>query len=229
MARPSPSPVAISTATPAATPDILSESGAARPTEPTELVERVNSRPPRLALPAPAVTLPAAGPSPAALAGAGQERRDPAPPDRIVAPTIRLDSRIIPVGWKQVTNADGSQTEEWEVASYAVSWHKTSAKLGEVGNTVLTGHNNIEGEVFRHLEHLNVGDAITLYAGDRAHQYKVTDRFIVREKDVPYEQRLENGKWIGPFPDERVTLLSCWPYTGNTHRIFIIAKPVTGG
>jgi sortase A len=57
----------------------------------------------------------------------------------------------------------------------------------------------------------------------------VTDNFIVQEKGVPYEQRLNNAKWIGPFPEERVTLMSCWPYTGDTHHIFIIAKPTGKG
>jgi LPXTG-site transpeptidase (sortase) family protein len=153
----------------------------------------------------------------------------PAPPERIVAPSIGLDSKIVPVGWHEVTNPDGSKTEEWDVASYAVSWHKTSAKLGQVGNTVLTCHNNIEGEVFRHLEDFHIGDPITIYAGQRALKYVVTDKFIVQETGVPYAQRLENAKWIGPFRDERITLISCWPYTGNSHRIFIIAKPVKAG
>jgi sortase A len=90
---------------------------------------------------------------------------------------------------------------------------------------VLAGHNNKEGEVFRYLEDLQLGDPITLYAGGRPFQYRVADKFIVQETDAPYEQRLENARWIGAFPDERLTLISCWPYSGSTHRIFIIAKP----
>jgi sortase A len=146
-------------------------------------------------------------------------------PDRIVAPEIGLDSKIIPVGWREVTNPDGSKSAEWNVASYAVSWNQTSAQLGAVGNTVLTGHNNIEGEVFRYLENLKIGDPITVYSGQQAFRYAVADKFIVQEVGVPYSQRLENAKWIGPSPDERLTLMSCWPYTGDSHRIFIIAKP----
>jgi hypothetical protein len=86
-----------------------------------------------------------------------------------------------------------------------------------------------QGEVFRHLEHFKIGDPITIYAGQRASIYTATDKFVVQEKGVPYAQRLENAKWIASFPDERVTLMSCWPYTGNTHRIFIIAKPARAG
>jgi sortase A len=42
---------------------------------------------------------------------------------------------------------------------------------------------------------------------------------------VSEEKRLENARWIGPFPDERLTLVTCWPYTNNTHRVIVIAKP----
>lgn len=174
---------------------------------------------PATATPVPATSTlvpPTATPAPAPQTGA---------PDRIVAKEIGLESKIIPVGWRTITNADGSESAEWIVADYAVSWHKTSAKLGEPGNTVLTGHNNIVGQVFRHLEDFKLGDAVTIYSGQQAFQYTVADKFIVQEVGVSYKQRLDNAKWIDKFPDERVTLMSCWPYTGDTHRIFIILKP----
>jgi sortase A len=53
----------------------------------------------------------------------------------------------------------------------------------------------------------------------------VESRFVVRDKGEPEEKRLENARWIGPFPDERLTLVTCWPYTNNTHRVIVIAKP----
>ncbi|PKO21803.1 MAG: hypothetical protein CVU38_12900, partial [Chloroflexi bacterium HGW-Chloroflexi-1] len=53
---------------------------------------------------------------------------------------------------------------EWDVASYAAGWHKNSARPGEIGNVVLSGHHNIEGEVFRYVVDLEPGDKITLYA-----------------------------------------------------------------
>ena len=223
-------PAAERTATPAAAPDALSRSGASRPAQPTEAAERLISRGVVAAPPATGTLAPATPSSPAAAAPvASDDATGPQPPDRIVAPTIKLESRIVPVGWRTVSNADGSTSEEWVVASYAVSWHKTSARPGQQGNVVLTGHNNIEGEVFRHLGAFNLGDPITLYAGGRVLKYKVVDKFIVKEQGVPYEQRLANAQWIGPFADERLTLVSCWPYTGSSHRIFIIAKPDKSG
>ncbi len=149
-------------------------------------------------------------------------------PYRIVAPAIGLDARVVPTGWHEVRNADGSTTSEWDVPSYAAGWLINSAHAGEVGNMVLSGHHNIEGQVFRYVVNLKVGDQITVYAGNRAFSYTVTQTMILPEKYVPYEQRLENAKWIGRFPDERLTLITCWPYTNNTHRVIVVAKPTLG-
>ena len=146
------------------------------------------------------------------------------PPTRIVAPAIDLDAKVIPVGWKQVIQ-DGKPVSVWEVAEYAAGWHENTSLPGNGGNIVLSGHHNIKGEVFRYIVDLEPGDTITLYADNRPYTYTVESRFVVRDKGMPEEQRRENGRWIGPFPDERVTLVTCWPYTDNTHRVIVIAKP----
>lgn len=146
------------------------------------------------------------------------------PPTRIVAPTINLDAKVIPIGWKQVIQ-DGKPVSVWEVADYAAGWHENSALLGGGGNIVLSGHHNIKGEVFRYVVDLQPGDTITLYADERPYTYTVESRFVVLDKGVPEEKRRENARWIGPFPDERLTLVTCWPYTNNTHRVIVIAKP----
>ena len=43
---------------------------------------------------------------------------------------------------------------------FAVGWHEHSAPLGVIGNTVLSGHHNAYGEVFKGLVDLEVGDTI---------------------------------------------------------------------
>jgi len=146
------------------------------------------------------------------------------PPTRIVAPAINLDAKVIPVGWKQIIQ-DGKPVSVWEVADYAAGWHQNSALPGGGGNIVLSGHHNIKGEVFRYVVDLEPGDTITLFADGRPYTYTVESRFVVRDKGEPEEKRLENARWIGPFPDERLTLVTCWPYTNNTHRVIVIAKP----
>ena len=148
------------------------------------------------------------------------------PPTRIVAPAIGLDAEIVPVGWKLVTQK-GKRVSVWEVADFAAGWHQNSASPGEGGNVVISGHHNIKGEVFRYLVDLNPGDVITLYADGQPLDYSVESRFMVRDKGVPEEQRRENARWIGSFLDERLTLVTCWPYTNNTHRVIVIARPVS--
>lgn len=147
-----------------------------------------------------------------------------APPDRIVAPAIGLDAPVVPVGWKTVEE-NGQTITEWEVADYAAGWHKTSAYPGHVGNTVISGHHNIRGEVFRYVVNLEPGDIVDLYVGQTAYRYVVTEKYILKEKGMPPEVRRENARWIAPTNDERLTLVTCWPYTNNTHRVVVVAKP----
>jgi sortase A len=143
---------------------------------------------------------------------------------RIVAESIELDSEVIKVGWQTVIQ-NGVQANVWAVADYAAGWHENSTLPGQGGNVVLSGHHNINGEVFRYIVDLEPGAIITLYDGDEAYNYAVEDKFIVKDKDEPEAVRRENAKWIGPFNEERLTLVTCWPYTNNTHRVIVIAKP----
>lgn len=156
---------------------------------------------------------------------AGSEAGAVSPPTRIVADSINLDAKVIEVGWQQIIR-DGVPTNVWVVADYAAGWHKNSALPGQGGNIVLSGHHNINGEVFRYLVDLEVGDIISLYVGDQRYDYAVNDKFIVKDRDEPEAVRRANARWIGPFNEERLTLITCWPYTTNTHRLIVIAKPV---
>jgi LPXTG-site transpeptidase (sortase) family protein len=153
------------------------------------------------------------------------EESIPSPITRIVVESISLDAPVIGVGW--ITQVISSvPTNIWSVADYAAGWHSNSALPGQGGNIVLSGHHNIKGEVFRYTIDMNVGDIVTLYLGDQAFKYAVVDKFIVKDKGQPDAVRRENAKWIGPFDEERLTLVTCWPYTNNTHRAIVIAKPV---
>jgi len=147
-----------------------------------------------------------------------------APPEHIRSQAIDLDMEVVPVGWKQVVR-DGKTVSMWEVGSYVASWHRTSAMPGQVGNMVITGHNNIEGSVFGRLPELREGDQVVVEASGRPYTYTVESMFVVREKDATPEQRAWNGQWIGAFPDERLTLVTCYPPDGNSHRLIVIAKP----
>ncbi|MEM7342663.1 MAG: sortase [Chloroflexota bacterium] len=150
---------------------------------------------------------------------------NPERPSRIVAESIELDTSVIDVGWVQVVE-DNTKTNVWQVAEFAAGWHRNSKAPGEGGNIVLSGHHNVKGQVFRYTVDLEVGDIISLYVGDTLYEYAVHDKFIIKDKGEPESVRRDNAKWIGPFNEERVTLVTCWPFNSNTHRVIVIAKPV---
>ena len=207
--RVSPTPEVTVTPEPSPTPTVV------EPTvEPTAEALSLESNPLVVEEPAGAEAVPAS-PNDAAAS----------PITRIVAETIGLDAPVIGVGWV-TEDRGGVPTNIWSVADYAAGWHKNTALPGQGGNIVLSGHHNIKGEVFRYTIDLNVGDIITIYLGDQPYKYAVVDKFIVKDKGEPDAIRRENAKWIGPFNEERLTLVTCWPYTNNTHRAIVIARPV---
>lgn len=148
------------------------------------------------------------------------------PPDRIVIPSINLDAPVVPIGW-HIEEQGGQKISVWDSPDYAAGWHKTSAYPATSGNVVLNGHNNIRGEVFRYLIDLEPEAPILLYAGDAIYHYAVYEKHILKERGESAKVRYQNAQWIAPTEDERLTLVTCWPYTSNTHRLIIVAKPYT--
>jgi sortase A len=49
---------------------------------------------------------------------------------------------------------------------------------------------------------------------------------ILPERFESSEVRLQNARWIQHSEDERLTLISCWPYESNTHRVIVVAFPI---
>lgn len=115
----------------------------------------------------------------------------------------------------------------WEVADYAAGHHWGAANPGEGGNIVLTGHNNWRGEVFRALEFLHLGNTLTLQTADGGTwRYRVTQLQKLPEKNVSWSTRMEHAEVMLPTPNERLTLITCWPYTTYTHRLVVFATPI---
>jgi sortase A len=151
------------------------------------------------------------------------------PPAHIVIPSIGLDQPIVEVS-AQVQTVDGQQVLVWAVADYAVSHNDTSADPGQGGNIVLTGHDDWHGEVFRDLHTIQEGAEITVSTEDGAiHRYAVDQILYRKEVGVPLSERLKTGELIGPTANERLTLVTCWPYGVDDHRLIVIARPVGSG
>lgn len=144
------------------------------------------------------------------------------PPTRIVVEANGLDAPVVSIGW--VVSADG-MTTEWQTADFAAGFHIDSALPGRVGNTVLSGHHNIKGEVFERLHELQRGEIIILFVGDAVYEYRIVDRFILLERGASEEQRRQNAHWIAPTSDNRLTLVTCWPDNDNSHRVIVVARP----
>ena len=171
----------------------------------------------------------AAGPTPL-LPTATVAARPPAgsPPTRLVIPAIDLDIPVSPVQVVQV--GDGARARAvWGALPDAGGFHYTSAYPGNPGNTVINGHRDIQGAVFRHLDQVEVGDAIGLYVGETAYPYVATDILVVPETFASAKQRAENLRLIGTMPEERLTLITCTPVGLATHRLLVIAEPVDPG
>ena len=149
-------------------------------------------------------------------------------PTRLVIPMLELDAPVKAA--ELLTWQEGTKLyTQWTVPDeFAVGWHGDSAPLGEVGNTVLNGHHNVHGEVFRDLINLPVGEEIIIYDGDQPFTYRVTNMELLRNQGVPLRERLANGRWFHSTEDERLTLSTCWPYTSNTHRLVVVAHLVDG-
>lgn len=145
-------------------------------------------------------------------------------PERIWIDKLRVNALIQPVGPGRRV---GLNTVEWSAPNNRnVGWHDYSGRLGEGKNIVLNGHNNIHGAVFRKLYTLKPGDEIRLGAGDRQIVYRVEEVKLLRERDQPLEVRIANAQYIQAMDDDRLTLVSCWPESSNTHRVIVIARPV---
>lgn len=148
-------------------------------------------------------------------------------PVRLVIPSINLETRVVEAKSDWVTVRDNTY-QVWRVPKmFAAGWHQGSASLGEPGNTVLNGHNNIYEAVFRDLADVAVGDLIEVYSDQHVYRYIVANTMLVPEKYEEIDTRMTNARWILPSEDERLTLVSCWPEDSNTHRVIVVARPLS--
>lgn len=121
---------------------------------------------------------------------------------RIQIPSIGVDAPIV--------MGDG-----WEQLKKGVGQHVGSANPGEKNNIVLTAHNDVFGEIFRHLDKLKPGDQVILHTNQRAYTY------IVAKTDIVEPTQIEV---MAPTNGEVATLISCYPYLVDNKRIVVTAK-----
>lgn len=128
----------------------------------------------------------------------------PEQPTHIVIPAIAVDARVV--------EGDG-----WEQLKKGAGHHIGSANPGERGNCVISAHDDIYGEIFRDLHKLELEDEIVVYAGAQPYRYKVVSKRIIEPTQVEV---------MDPTPDPVLTLITCYPYKIDTHRIVVVAALV---
>jgi len=128
----------------------------------------------------------------------------PQAPTRLVIPAIGVDVPVV-------------QGDGWEQLKKGAGHHIGSANPGERGNCFISGHNDIFGEIFRDLEKLELEDEIIVYAGVQPFHYRVKAKRIVEPDDVSV---------MYPTSSPVLTLMTCYPYLVDTHRLVVIAELV---
>jgi sortase A len=155
-----------------------------------------------------------------------------AAPKQILIPALELDAPVESVAWEPV-QIEGQWVSEWQTADNAVGHHWNSANPGEMGNVVLSGHHNTKGEVFRQLSEIGQpgsridrGDTIVLVSEDDSrYEYVIVDWYRLLEEGIGSEEMRAHAQYMAPSDDARLTLVTCWPYDSNSHRVVVVAQP----
>jgi sortase A len=96
-----------------------------------------------------------------------------------------------------------------------VGQHIGSADPGQVGNVVLSAHDDVFGEIFRNLDRLQPGDQVVVFTAQKQFVYLVTSSQIVAPTQVDV---------MNPTSAPTLTLISCYPYMVDKSRIVVFAK-----
>ncbi len=121
---------------------------------------------------------------------------------RLRIPALNVDAPIV-------------QGDGWEQLKKGVGQHIGSADPGQAGNLVLSAHNDIYGEIFRHLDQLVEGDELIVGTLSREYVYRVDYWRIVPPTQVDV---------MAPTRESIVTLISCYPYMVNSDRIVVVGE-----
>lgn len=123
----------------------------------------------------------------------------------VIIPKINIEAPII-------------QGTDWEALKQGVGQLVNGIDPGdESGNVVLAAHNDIYGEIFRHLDQLEAGDQFQIQTATRIYTYEIKGWQIVEPTDVHV---MDNTN------QPTATLISCYPFQVNNKRIVVYAERV---
>jgi len=81
----------------------------------------------------------------------------------------------------------------------------------------------VDGSIFRNLWQLKPGATIYIDQGKVRYSYVIDEVTIERETNAAAAQQAENAAYLTPTQDNRLTLITCWPWNDSTHRVFVVA------
>jgi sortase A len=105
--------------------------------------------------------------------------------------------------------------DDWEALKQGAGHHIGSANPGESSNCIISAHNDIFGEIFRDLSDVDLGDEVFVYTASQVYRYVITQKRIIEPDDVSV---------MYPTSSPVLTLISCYPYGIDSHRIVVIAE-----
>ncbi len=121
---------------------------------------------------------------------------------RIQVPGIGVDAPVV-------------EGDDWEPLKQGAGHHIGSANPGESGNCIISAHNDIFGEIFRDLPELDLDDAVFVHTASQVYRYVVTQKRFIEPTDVSV---------MYPTSSPVLTLISCYPYGIDSHRIVVTAE-----
>ncbi len=137
------------------------------------------------------------------------------PPVEARLSIARLGIRGAPV-WARAFVADPDGALRYDIVpAYGVTRFAASARLGQVGLTLMSGHDDIYGSIFRYLGQMQRGDVITVAQGKHVYRYVVRAVQVVTPENV--------GMLNAPRTVPTLALVSCTPYWVDTHRVVVLA------
>ncbi len=128
--------------------------------------------------------------------------RGPEHATRLVIPSIGVNHQVV-------------EGDDWEALKQGVGHTPWSANPGEVGNCVLTAHNDIFGQVFRRLPDLALKDEVFVYTGEQVYRYVVKEVLVVTPDRTDVMAQTDRPV---------LTLISSYPYLVDDKRIVVVAE-----
>jgi sortase A len=117
----------------------------------------------------------------------------------------------------QAINIDAPvvQGDGWEQLKQGIAQHIGTANPGQPGNMVVSAHDDIFGEIFRHLDQLKQGDEIVLQTLTDQFTYQVLYTRIVAPDAISV---------MDSTSEPTLTMISCYPYLVDNQRIVVVAR-----